>query len=199
MRIALATTNLGKVREIQAILNSSGIDWLAREEAESWPEIEETGETFLENARLKARAVAEWLDVPALADDSGLEVEALDGRPGIRSARFAGPSATDPANCQAVGAALRAKGLAGSPARFVAAIVLAWPDGRELTASGFCEGRVVVEPSGQGGFGYDPIFIPAGFNQTLAELGPDRKNEFSHRAQALKALLGRMRQGGLEQ
>lgn len=196
MHIALATTNHGKIKEIQAILDAPGISWLTRADVDDWPRIEETGATFLDNARLKARAIAAQFALPALADDSGLEVDVLDGRPGVNSARFAGPQATDTDNINALAQELKAKGSSGSRARFRSAVVLAWPDGRELVTDGVCEGRVVLESRGQAGFGYDPVFIPDGFDKTLAELGPDRKNELSHRGHALRDLKHRLDQEG---
>ncbi len=197
MRIALATTNQGKIKEIQAILSGLDIDWLTCNDVDDWPQVEETGTTFLDNARLKARAVARLFGTTTLADDSGLEVDALDGRPGINTARFAGPEATDADNINALAGELRARDLTGSPARFRAVIVLIWPDGRELTADGVCEGRVVLEPRGEAGFGYDPVFVPEGFDETMAELGSGRKNEMSHRGRALRALKSHLDQEGL--
>ena len=196
MQIALATTNQGKIEEIQAILAGPDIDWLTCADVDDWPQIEETGTTFFDNARLKARAIAGRFGIPALADDSGLEVDVLDGRPGLNSARFAGPEATDADNVNALAEELRAGGLKGSPARFQAAVVLAWPDGREVAAGGVCEGRVVLEPRGEAGFGYDPIFIPDGFDETMAELGSGRKNALSHRGRALRALKRRLDEEG---
>ena len=196
MKIALATTNRGKIEEIRAVLALPEVTWVSVDDGDEWPTVEETGSTFKENACLKAAAVARHLDLPALADDSGLEVEALDGRPGINTARFAGSGATDSDNMTKLTSEVRARGLAGSKARFVCAIVLAWPDGKMVDAVGTCDGEVVLTPRGESGFGYDPIFIPESFDRTMAELSPQEKNRLSHRGRALRELRGRLEREG---
>jgi XTP/dITP diphosphohydrolase len=153
-----------------------------------WPEVEETGSTYLENARMKAEATAAALGVPALADDSGIEVDALGGRPGSRSARFAGDDATDERNLEELIRALKGVPGSGRTARYRCVAVLAIPGGRELHAEGVCEGTLVSKPRGARGFGYDPIFVPAGWDQTMAELTDEEKDRISHRGRALRAL-----------
>jgi XTP/dITP diphosphohydrolase len=188
--LALATRNPGKIREILEICADWPVEWvLAADHADAWPEVEETGETYLENALLKARAVAAALDAPAVADDSGIEVDALDGGPGPRSARFAGPTATDQDNLRLLIDRVRTVPEERRTARYRCVATCAWPDGREVWAEGLCEGRLIVEPTGSGGFGYDPIFIPDETpGRTMAQLSSDEKNAISHRGQALRAL-----------
>jgi XTP/dITP diphosphohydrolase len=188
-RIAIASRNPHKIREITRICADWPVAWLTVEDHQAeWPAVEETGSTYLENALLKARAVAAALGEPALADDSGIEVDALGGRPGPRSARFAGPNATDGANLQELIRALKGVPPAGRSARYRCVAVLAFPDGQELHAEGTCEGTLVAKPRGSRGFGYDPIFVPAGWDRTMAELSDEEKDRLSHRGQALRAL-----------
>ena len=149
---------------------------------------EETGSTYLENARLKAEAGAAALGLPALADDSGIEVDALGGRPGPRSARFAGEDATDERNLQELIRALKGVPGSGRTARYRCLAVLASPDGEEVSAEGICEGILLTKPRGSRGFGYDPIFVPAGWEETMAELTDEAKDRISHRGRALRAL-----------
>lgn len=189
----LATTNPNKVREIREILADSGlaVDLVDRP---AWvPEVEETEPTLVGNARLKARALVEATGLPAIADDSGIEVEALGGAPGARSARYAGEPADDRANVDKVLAELSGRDGPGlRQARFVAVAVAMWPDGRELTAWGVVEGWVAPERRGTGGFGYDPVFIPAeGDGRTfgeIAEASPEAKHALSHRGRAFRRL-----------
>jgi XTP/dITP diphosphohydrolase len=166
------------------------VEWiLAAGHEDSWPEVEETGETYLENALLKARAVAAAQGIPAVADDSGIEVDALDGGPGPRSARFAGPTATDEENLRLLVDRLREVPEERRAARYRCVAACAWPDGREVWADGGCEGRLIVEPTGSGGFGYDPVFVPDETpGRTMAQLSSDEKNAISHRGRALRAL-----------
>jgi XTP/dITP diphosphohydrolase len=150
--------------------------------------VEETGSTYLENALLKARAGAGALGEPALADDSGIEVDALGGRPGPRSARFAGEDATDQQNLDELIRALKGIPGSGRTARYRCLAVLAFPDGRELHAEGTCEGTLVGKPRGTQGFGYDPIFVPEGRGETMAQMTDEEKDRISHRGRALRAL-----------
>jgi len=152
-----------------------------------WPDVEESGDTLEENALLKARAVAAATGLPALADDTGLEVDALNGEPGVHTARFAGPDAGYAANRRALLAAL--EGVADRRARFRTVVALVVPDGAEVLAEGVLEGHITASERGSGGFGYDPVFEVEG--QTLAEMGEDHKNRISHRARALAALAAR--------
>lgn len=186
-RLALATKNPGKIREILEICSEWPVEWLTADGAD-WPDVEETGETYRDNALLKAREVARVLGVPAVADDSGIEVDALDGAPGVRSARFAGEHATDEENLSLLLTRLGDAGDAGRTARYRCAAVCAWPDGRWVVADESCDGVITPDPRGSGGFGYDPAFVPEGFDRTMAELSPDEKNRISHRGKALRAL-----------
>jgi len=192
VRVVLATANPGKQREFAVLLEPRGFE-LVLQSALGVASIEETGRTFEDNALLKARHAAA-AGFPALADDSGLEVDALGGRPGVWSARFAGPTATDEENNQEL---LRA--LAGIPEerrsaryRCVLALVRSAADPHPLIAQGSWEGRIALAPAGTGGFGYDSCFIPSGLDVTAAELSPVRKNALSHRGVALRDLVARL-------
>lgn len=184
--VYVATTNAGKIPEIQAVLAPLGFD--VRLPA-SLPNVEETGATFAENARLKARAAARALDAPALADDSGLCVDVLEGAPGVHSARFAGPDATDEANNRLLVDRLEALGVTDPSARFVCHVTLALPDGTLLAeAEGELEGVIRWPGRGENGFGYDPLFHHPPSGCRTAELRPAAKNAISHRGRALRAL-----------
>ncbi len=185
--IAIASRNAHKLREIRRICSDWPVRWITSEEA-TWPDVDEPGETYLENALLKARAVAAAVGVPALADDSGIEVDALGGGPGPRSARYAGPDATDERNLRQLIRALSGVPGPGRTARYRCVAAIAFPDGTEVHAEGICEGALVARPRGAGGFGYDPIFVPAGWDRTMAELEPLEKDRVSHRGRALRAL-----------
>jgi XTP/dITP diphosphohydrolase len=188
-RIAIASHNAHKLREIGRICAEWPVGWLTVENHEGpWPDVEETGSTYLENALLKARAGAAALGEPALADDSGIEVDALGGRPGPRSARFAGEDATDQQNLDELIRAMKGVPGSGRTARYRCVAVLAFPDGRELYTEGICEGTLVGKPRGSGGFGYDPIFVPEGWDRTMAELADEEKDRISHRGRAFRAL-----------
>jgi XTP/dITP diphosphohydrolase len=189
--LAIASRNPGKIREILRICASWPVEWRTADrdpEAERWPTVEETGGSYLENARLKAQGVAEALGVPALADDSGIEVDALGGAPGIRSARYAGPTADDDENLRALIRALAGVPAGGRTGRYRAVALVAWPEGPEMWADGTCEGTLERRPRGSGGFGYDPIFVPEGWDRTMAELEPGEKDRISHRGRALRSL-----------
>ena len=186
-QVVAATRNPGKLQEILAICADWPVTWLTFEQI-PWPEVDESGTAYLDNALLKARAVAEATGHAALADDSGLEVDALGGAPGPRSARYAGADATDQDNLRALLRAVAGVPRAGRTARYRAVALIAWPDGRHLSAEGDCEGLLRTRPSGSEGFGYDPIFEPMGWDRTMAELEPDEKNRISHRGRALRAL-----------
>ncbi|HEB13010.1 MAG TPA: XTP/dITP diphosphatase [Actinobacteria bacterium] len=191
MKIVLATRNFGKIREIKEIIDRPGIDWQVFDDQAVWPQVDETGQTFLDNATLKAETLSRFFMLPALADDSGLEVDALGGRPGVQSARFAGESATDAANVAKLLSELEKISKNDDfsrAARFVAAVVFVWPDGRSLSAKGECRGSITRAPSGNNGFGYDPIFIPNGYDKTMAQMSPEEKNKLSHRGRALVEL-----------
>jgi XTP/dITP diphosphohydrolase len=188
-RIAIASRNAHKLREIGRICADWPVEWLTVDNHEGpWPDVQETGSTYLDNALLKARAGAAALREPALADDSGIEVDALGGRPGPRSARFAGEEATDQRNLDELIRSLKGVPGSGRTARYRCMAVLAFPDGRELHAEGICEGTLVGKPRGTGGFGYDPIFVPEGWDRTMAELSDEEKDRISHRGRAFRAL-----------
>ena len=190
-RLLLATANQGKLRELRAILAGVPVDLVGLEEALPGPppEVEEHGASFLENASIKARAYATWSGLAAVADDSGLEVDALGGAPGVRSARYAGPGSSDQANLDKL-----LRDLAGVPAerrtaRFRCSAVLADPGGqRRWHAEAAWEGRIIEAPRGSNGFGYDPVFLPRGWDRTSAEVDAATKDAASHRGRALRAL-----------
>ncbi|MBM4294496.1 MAG: XTP/dITP diphosphatase [Deltaproteobacteria bacterium] len=191
--LVMATHNPGKVRELAALLGDLKVRLLSLADFPEIPDIPEEGATFQQNALAKAQAVAGLTGLPALADDSGLEVEALGGRPGVRSARYAadltgGAPPTDRDNWLKL-----LKEMAGIPwerrgARFVCVAALAWPGGRVHATRGECSGVISFEPQGDQGFGYDPVFWVPEFKRTMAELPPAVKNNISHRARALAAL-----------
>ncbi len=188
-RVVVATGNAHKVTEIQAALHDVGFEFVAAAQAGVWIEPEETGETFLANARIKARAAFELFGCAALADDSGLEVDALDGAPGVRSARYAGDDATDALNNEKLLSALDGLAADRRRARFRCVIVLIAEDGSELVAQGSCEGHIGIAPRGEAGFGYDPLFLPDAVpGRTMAELSLAEKTAISHRGAALAAL-----------
>lgn len=193
--LAVASRNEHKLREIARICPDWPVRWLTAldEDAPDWPDVEEHGDTYLQNAFLKAHAVARALGVPAIADDSGIEVDALGGAPGPRSARYAGEDATDERNLQALIRAIAGVPAGGRTARYRCVAAVAWPDGRELHAEGVCEGTLITRPKGGGGFGYDPIFVPEGWDATMAELSREEKDRISHRGRALRSLAGLLR------
>ena len=182
-RLVIASHNAGKVREIGELLEPYGIEGVAAS-ALGLPEPEETGATFLANAELKAHAAAE-AGLPALADDSGLAVAALDGAPGIYSARWAGPGRDF---AHAMAKVLDRLGDRPREAAFIAALALAWPDGHVECFEGRVEGRLVWPPRGNRGFGYDPIFVPDGHDETFGEMAPEAKARITHRARAFEKL-----------
>ena len=216
MKLVLATHNQGKVRELSEMLNNgyqpSAIKTDNRRPAECHtrirtliptnnhcievislksypdaPEVVEDGATYAENAIKKASVIAEYTGHLALADDAGLEVNALNGAPGVNSKRWVGEDATD---AQRVASLLKAlEGVTDRRARFIAAIAVVHPDAVPEVVIGICEGRITYAPAGQSGFGYDPIFVPNGYEQTFAELGEKIKNQISHRANALQQAL----------
>ncbi len=184
--IVVATRNRHKLEEIRAILGAGGLPLVGADEAvPDLPEVIEDGDTFEANARKKAVALARATRRWALGDDSGLEVAALKGAPGVRSARYAGEPADDRANNRKLLEALR--GVADRRARFRCVLALASPDGAAHTVEGVCSGHIVETPQGENGFGYDPLFVPDGREQTFAQMASERKNALSHRGRALAA------------
>jgi XTP/dITP diphosphohydrolase len=197
VRVVLASSNKGKLRELSALLAPLGYDVVTQDTLgiETPPE---TGDTFAANALLKARHAAAVASLPALADDSGIEVDALNGRPGIYSARYAGEGASDQDNLLKMLAEMHGVPETKRTARYqcVIAFVSTAEDPNPILAKGTWEGIVISHARGLGGFGYDPIFIPSGFDRTAAELDPAEKNSLSHRGQALRALMGQLQNRG---
>lgn len=194
VKLMLATTNPGKVREFRTLLGRyEAFQDVTLLTPKDWPtalpEVEETGATFAENARLKATALAQATGLPALADDSGLCVDALGGAPGLHSARWAGGEATDADRNRLLLERLVGVPAAERGARYVCVVSLSKPDGMSVEAEGVCEGAILEAPSGTNGFGYDPLFLAAECGRTMAELTDAEKNKVSHRALALAALL----------
>ena len=188
-RLVIASHNAGKVREIAELLGPHGIEPVSAGDL-GLPEPEETGTTFVANAELKARQAADLSGLPALADDSGLCVEALDGEPGIFSARWAGESRDFNEAMRRVEMNLGTKGPnASRNAHFVCALALAWPDGHIEWFEGRVDGTLVWPPRGDRGFGYDPVFLPDGGDQTFGEMDPAGKHAISHRADAFRQLV----------
>lgn len=183
MKVVLASQNKKKIVEMRTILSKMGVEVLSQADVGVNLEPEETGTTFEENSRIKAQAVMEATGLPAIADDSGLMVDALGGEPGVYSARYGGEGLDDTGRWQ-----LLLKNMAGETNRackFVSVICCRFPDGREILARGECPGVLAQGPSGDGGFGYDPIFYLPQLGKTMAQLTPEEKNKISHRANAL--------------
>ena len=192
MKIVLATRNQGKIEEIRSLLEGEegrgGIEISSLKDYPAVPEIAEDGSTFSENARKKALTVAQLTGQIAVADDSGSEVDALGGAPGVYSARFAGEGASDSANIKKLLDLLRDIPPEKRGARFVCVMALATPGGEVSLVEGECRGMIAMEERGMSGFGYDPVFIVSGYGETFAELGSEVKNKISHRARALSKL-----------
>ena len=189
--VALASRNPGKLREIRSILAAADVDVrvASADEFPGWKAPEETEPDYAGNALLKARSLASFAGVPAMADDSGIEVDALDGGPGPRSARFAGDEATDEENLSKLIAAIQEILAVERTARYRCVAVLVTPDGSEETAEGTVEGILVTVPRGTGGFGYDPIFVPLSSDRTMSELTPEEKDAISHRGKAFRGIV----------
>jgi XTP/dITP diphosphohydrolase len=190
----LATANPDKVAEISEILVAEGAPVTIEPRDPSIPEVEETGTTLEENARLKAAAICAATGRPSIADDTGLEVDALGGEPGVRSARFAGDDATYADNCVLLLRRLEEVASRQRTARFTTVAIARWPDGREVAAIGTVEGSITEAPRGQGGFGYDPVFVPdEGDGRTFAEMSAAQKHAVSHRGRAFRTLADGLR------
>jgi len=184
MKYVLATANPGKIKELGKILSEMGVEFLTRRDLGINIEIEETGSTFLENATLKADAIAAASGMPAIADDSGLIVDSLGGEPGLFSSSYGGEELTDNQRCfYLLG---KMSNMEHRCAKFVCTIVCSFPDGKHITATGECHGEIMTEPNGSDGFGFDPVFLPDGKDRTMAELTIDDKNKISHRGIALR-------------
>lgn len=185
-KILLATKNRGKLVEIRAILGTDYFEFIPVDTIRMFPEIPETGTTFTDNAIIKAKESFKLTGIPALADDSGLWIDCLEGRPGVYSARYAGEDASDDENTDKVLAEI-----AEFPPPYTAkyVCVLAYYDGKSvITTEGECSGEIILEKRGTNGFGYDPVFKPTGYDDTMAELNPDTKNKLSHRFKAIEKM-----------
>jgi XTP/dITP diphosphohydrolase len=194
-RLVLATRNPGKIVEFRRILeelHSGSIDLVGLEKFPHLQDVEETGETFLENALLKARTVCKETGLPAIADDSGLCIDALDGAPGVLSARWSGVHGNDAANIEKVLAQLSSTSEPDRGAHFTCVAACVMPDGRETTAEAILSGVILRQAIGHFGFGYDPIFLPEGSDCSLAELDAQKKDVISHRGQSLRAIAPRV-------
>ena len=189
MKVVLASQNPHKLKEIQDIVSQFGMDLVLQSELGIHIDVDETGETFEENSFLKAKAVVDATGLPAIADDSGLCVDVLGGAPGVYSARYGAPDCvTDSDRRLFLLKNMRGVRSEERTARFVCVITLLYPDGRKLTARGTVEGLITFEPRGEDGFGYDPVFYIPSHGCTFAQMGSERKNRISHRANALKRL-----------
>ncbi|MFP4202588.1 MAG: RdgB/HAM1 family non-canonical purine NTP pyrophosphatase [Candidatus Acetothermia bacterium] len=186
-RLLLGTKNPGKVEEASEILAvvDEELELLSYRDID-FPDVEETGDTYTANSLKKARVISQETGLPVLSDDSGLEVSALNGAPGPRSARFAGPDASDEQNLSLL--LCRLEGLKQRDARFVTVATLYVSSQERYTARGVLEGKITRSPEGDSGFGYDPVFVPEGSEKTLAQLGEEKKNEISHRRRALEKI-----------
>ena len=190
MRFVLATHNPGKLREMGEILKDFGIEVVSPRDLGITVDVEETGTTFAENALLKAKAICKATKLPAIADDSGLCVDALNGAPGVYSARYGGEGLDDKGRYMLLLSSLR-----GAPTRaahFACAVACAFPNGDTLTAEGRCDGSIAYAPLGEGGFGYDPVFLLPGTGKTFGQLTQEEKSAVSHRGRALKDFAGKL-------
>lgn len=196
--IVAASKNKHKIEEIEAITKKYGMEVIPRDKA-GVPddlEIEEDGETFEENSLKKAKGILEACGQPTIADDSGLMVDYLGGAPGVYSARFAGEDGNDEKNNEKLLFLLQDVPAAEKTAKFVSVITLVFPDGKTIVARGECPGRIIDTATGENGFGYDPLFVPNGYDKTFAQLTSEEKNSISHRAIALKELERQLKEMG---
>lgn len=191
MTFVLASNNGDKLKEMRAILSELGITVVSQEEAGISLDVEETGTTFFNNARLKAEAAMKASGLPAIADDSGLMADALNGEPGVHSKRYGSEGLTDEERYKLLLRNMEFK--EHRTAKFVSSIVCVFPNGDIISAEGECEGSILYEPRGNGGFGYDPVFLVAGTDKSMAELTPQEKNSVSHRGKALRAFEPKLR------
>lgn len=190
MDLIIASRNAGKIREMKELLDLPGLEMHTFEEFEDYPDLEETGSTMAENAVLKAEALRDRYGMPAVADDSGLLVDALGGRPGVRSSRYAGPECDSERNIDKLLGELRGVPPDERTARYACVIALAIPGEETVLVGGECEGTIMEGRRGSGGFGYDPVFMPLGFDRSAAELTLEDKNAISHRGKAARAVRG---------
>ena len=200
MKIVAATGNKHKIEEIESITRKFGMNVITKAEAGVGDlEVEETGTTFEENSLIKAEAIMKATGMPAIADDSGLEADALNGAPGVYSARFSGEGATDESNNAKLLKLMENIPDDERSARFVSVVTLCFPDGTVVAARGECPGMLRRSPRGDGGFGYDPLFVPVGYDKTYAEISAEEKNIISHRAKALGILRMKLKETGFEE
>lgn len=192
-KVVLATRNKGKIREIERLFAPLGWEIVSLDDFPQAPEVVEDGETFAANAIKKAVTISQATGLPAVADDSGLEVDALGGRPGVFSARYAGEHASDEENWRKLLVELQDTPMEKRTARFCCVLAYVEPGKEPITARGTCEGVILREPAGTNGFGYDPVFFLPELMCTMAQLEPERKNKISHRAKAMENLLGEIR------
>lgn len=191
MKFVLASRNPHKLEELRTILSTLGVDVVSEDTLHIDVAVEETGETFAENALLKAKAVMKASGLPAIADDSGICCDALNGGPGVYSARYGGEELDDPARCRLLLANLR--GGTTRAAHFACAIACIFPNGDILRAEGTCSGTIAFAPQGTGGFGYDPVFFLPEKRKTFAQLTPEEKADVSHRGRALRAFVNELK------
>lgn len=193
MELLIATTHSGKFREIRLALSDLSVNCLSLNDFPKHPVVAEDGWTFEENALKKARTIGRWSGKMTLADDSGIVVPALGGRPGIHSARYSGPGSTDQENLQKLIGEVRGLPDSERGAFYVCVLVVVLPTGEEWTFTGRCDGVLLAEPRGMGGFGYDPVFFLPALGKTLAEIPLTEKNTLSHRGKALRELKNKLR------
>lgn len=186
IEIVLASDNRKKLSEMAEILGQGDFRLMAKAEAGFTDEVEETGTTFEENSFIKAKAVRDATGKISVADDSGLAVDCLHGEPGVYSKRYAGDGATDAERIDFLLKKIKATGVKDTSARFVSVITCVMPDGSHFSVKGVCEGKIIFEKRGENGFGYDPVFLPEGYDKTFAEMSSDEKNSISHRGRALR-------------
>ncbi len=192
MKFVLASQNKHKLAEMQAILSAHGVEVVLQSDLGLHVDVEETGETFAENALLKARAVMEACGLPAIADDSGVCVDALNGAPGVYSARYGGPDLDDTGRYRLLLENMRGAG--SRAAHFTSAIACVFPNGDAIEAEGICPGTIAFAPQGDGGFGYDPVFFLPQLRKTYAQLTAEEKAAVSHRGKALEVFDGKLRE-----
>lgn len=197
LEVVLGTANPGKIAEITTIMQGLDLRFITRDQMPPWPHIVESGHTYLANALIKACELMEFSGKAVIADDSGIEIDALDGAPGVRSARFAGPRSTDIQNNLRMAHLLKDVPAGGRGARYRCVAVLVTPEGTQLSAEATCEGQIALVPRGSNGFGYDPWFIPEGHRETFGELPAQVKEAISHRGKAFRKLAALLERSGL--
>ena len=197
-KVIAASRNKHKIQEMEKITEQFGFNMISRDDAQIPPvEVIEDGDTFQKNSYIKAKAILDIAKQPTIADDSGLVVDCLDGGPGVYSARFAGEDADDEQNLDKLMDMMKGVPFEKRTAAFVCCITLLFPDGEAIVAQGRCEGHIIEERRGSNGFGYDPVFVPLGYDKTFAELDEGIKNNISHRAKALKNLQRMLKERGM--